>query len=162
MATTKRTPQVSPGNYTGELAEPIYEPSRELLAERVLEKWSSKIGFLFDWYEIDSDASDAWRLLALNLAVAHVPGMRFINEAKRKRGRKKSWKAGLGAQLVREVEALKTQQFGTYLEAIEALRRDKAKHWHSFTKENLITRHREARKAERARKNLIKLLMGSD
>src|SRR4029453_11907858 len=110
-ATTKRTPQVSRVNYTGELADPIYEPSGESLAERVIEKWNSKIGFLFDWYEIDSDAPNAWRLLALNLAVDHVPGMKFINEeAKRKRGRKKSWKAGLGAQLVREVEALKTQQ----------------------------------------------------
>jgi len=160
---------ISDGKYTGPLAEPIYEPIMGLLGElvrpqaeeRAREQQVLKLHPLFDWYEIDRNAPDAWMKLASVLASAHVPGMRVIHDFRRKGGRKRSWKAGKGIELVRDVEALRANRSMTTQEAIRALRKDKTRGWHVFTEENLITRHREARKAEQERRTMAKQLMGS-
>jgi hypothetical protein len=155
--------------YTGELAEPIYEPIWGLLAElsrpeaerRALERQALKLQALFAWYQLDSTAPNAWKKLALFLAQVHVPGMEVIHEVKRRRGRKRSWKAGLGIELIRDVEAVQAKQRGTMQDAIRALLKDKKKGWHSYTEASLLTRHREARKAEQKRRTMAKALMAS-
>ena len=157
------------GKYEGLLAEPIYEPIMGLLAEimrpmaeeRAREQQVLKIQLLFDWYEIDRDAPDAWRNLAIFLAATHVPGMKVIYDIRSRRGRKRSWKAGLGTELVRDVEALQTSRSMNMQEAIRALKKDKTKGWHVFSEKNLITRHRDARRAEEKRRIMAKQLMGS-
>jgi hypothetical protein len=155
--------------YTGQLAEPIYEPIGGLLAEftrnaaerRAQEQQVLKLRALFAWYGIDSTTPDAFTGLAIALALAHVPGMKVIHDFKRRRGRKRSWKAGLGVELVRDVEALQAQRVMTTKEAIQALRKNKTKGWHDFTEQNLTTRHREARTAERKRRIMAQQLMVS-
>src|SRR5262249_6066703 len=61
---------------------------------------------------------------------------------------KRSWKDGLGSELVRDVDALRTTEKMNDKQAIETLRNDKNKRWGSYSQSNLITRHREARKVE--------------
>jgi hypothetical protein len=41
--------------------------------------------------------------------LTHVPGMKVIHDFKRARGRKRSWRADLGVELVRDVEAQKAK-----------------------------------------------------
>jgi hypothetical protein len=155
--------------YTGELAEPIYEPILGLLAEllrpeaerRAKERQTLKLKALFDWYQLDASAPNAWRSLALVLALVHVPGMQVVHDSKQRRGRKRSWQAGLGIELVRNVEAVQARGSMTTQDAIRQLRKDKAKGWHLYTEQNLITRHREARRAEQRRRILAKQLMDS-
>ena len=78
--------------------------------------------------------------------MAHVPGMQVRHELRR-RGRKRTWKDGLGSELVRDVAALQTEKMN-YNQAIAELKKDKEKPWRAYTLPNLIARHREARKVE--------------
>ena len=105
-----------PGRYTGELATPIYEPvaggvgglggSKAEAERRASEQRILKMEKLFDWYSIDPDEPDAGMCLAVKLASAHVPGMQVRHKLRKLRGRKRSWKDGLGIKLVRDVGAL--------------------------------------------------------
>jgi hypothetical protein len=141
--------------YTGDLAAPIeltafagcLDGSEAEFKRRLVEQLGLKMGKLFDRYKIDPSAPDAWTFLALQLAMAHVPGMQIHCE-RRKRGRRPSWKHGLGIQLIRDVAALQKTKKVTYQEAIAELRMNKEKPWGAYTAPNLITRHREARKVE--------------
>lgn len=137
--------------YTGDLAIPI-EPAAVFgspdgneaeVKRRLVGQLALKSNTLFEWYGIDPNGPDAWMNLALKLAVAHVPGMQFRHEP-RKRGRKRTWKDGLGIELVRDVAALRQIRKLNYRQAIEELHRHKP--WRAYTIANLITRHREARK----------------
>ena len=101
-----------------------------------------KFNKLFDWYRIDPNGPDAGMHLALKLAMAHVPGMQFRVEH-RKRGRKPTWKDGLGSELVRDVAALQQAKKLNHKQAIAALHKEKR--WRAYSIANLITRHREAR-----------------
>ncbi len=158
-----------PGGYTGELATPIYEPeaggvgglggSKAEAERRTVEQRILKMEKLFDWYSIGSDEPDAGMCLAVKLALAHVPGMQVCHEL-RKRGRKRSWKDGLGIELVRDVDALRQAKKMTYEQAIEELQKNK-KPWGTYTLANLITRHREARKVEQRRRRLAEQLKAS-
>jgi hypothetical protein len=137
----------------GLLAE-LMRPQAE---ERAREQLVVKFQLLFDWYEIDRDAPNAWTTLAIFLAMDHVPGMKVIHEPKPRRGRKPSWQAGLGKELVREVEAVQAAKRVGYDEAIKILRSDRTKDWKKFHQASLVTRHREAVRAEkkgRTRANL--------
>ena len=60
--------------------------------------------------------------LALKLAMAHVPGMQ-VSTKPSKRGRKRTWKDGLGSELVRDVVALQRAKKLNYKQAIAELRR---------------------------------------
>ena len=116
-----------PAKYTGELATPIYEPvaggmgslggSKAEAERRTAEQRILKMEKLFDWYSIDPDEPDAGMYLAARLALAHVPGMQVRHEV-RKRGRKPSWKDGLGIELVRDVAALQQTKKMNYEQAI--------------------------------------------
>jgi hypothetical protein len=137
----KRKPLASVRKYTGQLSEPIYEPIGDILAElmrpeaekRAREQQFLKIKALFARYRIDETGPNAWRSLAIALALVHVPGMQVIHEFRSRRGRKRSWKAGLGIELVRDVEALRANRSKTAQEAIRALKKDKTKGWHVFS-----------------------------
>ena len=87
-----------------------------------------------------------------------------IGRSGSKRGRHRIWKAGLGEQLVRDVENLRAQN-KKKLTAIEALRylKKTSPDWKSYTIQNLEHRHREAKaalrlkeKSERALSQFIK------
>jgi hypothetical protein len=173
MATTNgpKKPRVSRAKYKGELAEPIYEPIGGVNAEvmraaaeaRARDSQVKKIEALLAWYEIDPAAPDAWIKLAVTLALAHVPGLKVVHDLKRSRGRKKTWRAGLGIELVRDVEAvLKAKPpRTTTADAIRFLMKDKTRIWKDHTEPNLLTRHREARKEEQRRQIMVKSLKAS-
>jgi hypothetical protein len=114
---------------------------------------------LFDWYSIDPNEPDAGMCLAVKLALAHVPGMQVLHNPQRRRGRKRSWKDGLGIELVRDVDALRQTKKMNYEKAIEELR--KKKRWSSYSHANLITRHRESRKLEQHRRHLAERFKAS-
>jgi hypothetical protein len=159
-----------PGRYTGELATPIYEPVTGVVGglgggkaeaeRRAFEQRVLKMERLFDWYAIDPDEPDAGMCLAVMLALAHVPGMQVRHEL-RKRGRKPSWKDGLGIELVRDVAALQQAKKMDNEQAIEELRKDKEKPWRTYSLPNLITRHREARRLEQGRRRFAEQLKTS-
>jgi hypothetical protein len=157
-------PKVSPSSrrkYTGLLAEPICEPVVGLLRvpwrpgakSRIVEQITDRLLALFDWYKIERNAPNRWTLLAMKLAFEHVPGMEVICEPTLTRGRKKSWQAGQGIELVREVDTLQRQKRIGYAEAIKLLR--KQPKWKTFSQQNLVTRHRDARRAERKLRDLV-------
>ncbi|MET4418274.1 hypothetical protein [Bradyrhizobium sp. RT3a] len=154
--------------YTGELATPIYEPvaagagglfgDKAEAERRTAEQRISKMEQLFNWYSIDPDEPDAWMFLAVQLAAAHVPGMQVRHV--RKRGRKRTWKDGLGIELVHDVAALQqTKKKMSYVQAIKELH--KRRRWSAYTVPNLVTRHREARKVEERRLRLAEQLKAS-
>jgi len=132
------------GKYTGELATPIYEPgggldgSKVEAGRRIFDQRVLKMEKLFDLYSIRRDDPDPGMLLAAKLAMAHVPGMLVRHEHRKKRGRKPSWKSGLGIELVREVDALQQATKMNYGQAIAVLRKDKEKPWRAYTLPNLI------------------------
>jgi hypothetical protein len=165
MKTKKRANKSA---YTGELATPIYEPvafvgflggGKAEAERRVFEQQVLKMEKLFDWFSIDPDEPDAGMCLAVKLAFAHVPGMQVLQEPPKRRGRKRSWKDGLGIELVRDVEALQKTRKLNHEQAIEELRKDK--HWSSYTQSNLLARHREARKVEQHRRYLAERFKAS-
>jgi hypothetical protein len=159
-----------PGEYTGELATPIYEPlpggvgglggSKAEAERRVVEQRILKMEKLFELYSIDPDEPDAAMCLAARLALAHVPGMQIRHEL-RKRGRKPTWKDGLGIELVRDVAALQQTKTMHYDQAIKELRKNKKKSWQKYSLPNLITRHREARKVEENRRRFAEQFKAS-
>lgn len=158
-----------PGSYTGELAIPIYEPvaggvgglggSKSETERRIFEQLVLKMEKLFDWYAIGPDEPDAGMCLAVKLALAHVPGMQVRHELRKKRGRRRSWKDGLGTELVRDVDALRqTRKMNDEQAIAEILKKER---WRTYTQANLITRHREARKVEQHRRRLAEQLKAS-
>jgi hypothetical protein len=140
-------------SYTGDLATPI-EPdvvgylgqSEAEFTRRLTRQLGRKFNKLFHWYEIDPNGPDAGIHLALKLAMAHVPGMQFSRKP-RKRGRKRTWKDGLGSELVRDVAALQQAKNLNHKQAIAELHKEKR--WKAYSISNLITRHREARNDRR-------------
>jgi hypothetical protein len=167
MKTRKRANK-SP--YTGELATPIYEPvpfvgglggGKAEAERRTREQQILKMEKLFDWYSIGPDEPDAGMILAIKLALAHVPGMQVLQEPPKRRGRKRSWKDGLGIELVRDVAALQQNKKMNYEQAIEELQKNKKKPWRNYSLPNLITRHREARKVEQRRRRFAEQFKAS-
>jgi hypothetical protein len=142
-------------SYKGPLAEPIHKSiwavwlgakSEDILREeRIL-----KLPLLLKLYGIDERSPNAWADLAWALACDHVPGMQSINKVSRKRGRKPSWKSGLGQELLGEVDALRAKKKIGIGKALEELRADKTKAWKKYPKNSLSTRYREAVQAEKA------------
>jgi hypothetical protein len=85
----KTKPFATARKYSGKLSEPIYEPIGGLLAElmrpeaekRAREQQFLKLKALFAWYKIDETGPNAWRSLAIALALVYVPGMQ-VNEGR--------------------------------------------------------------------------------
>jgi len=140
--------------YTYYLADPIYEAlpaagSADELDSSVETSCRKidKLLKLLELYKIDSLAKHRWLRLALALAEQHVPGFRVIHEPPHKRGRPRSWKAGQADSLLHDVEELRrANKKLTIKSAIDQLRADPSKNWRTCSKENLVTRHREARR----------------
>jgi predicted Holliday junction resolvase-like endonuclease len=147
MARKRRVPK-----YAGALAQPIdvgvdqIDRVQEVLTARVPEK----IYLLFKHYEVDPSDEQSWQTLALKLAFDHVPGVQLRLAFLSKAGRKPTWKVGLGDELVRAVQDVKSQTGMRTQDAIRKLQQDKP--WKRFTVENLGARYREAKLSQRFRK----------
>jgi hypothetical protein len=132
--------------YTGALAEPIYvdtvsgEPD-EWIKAQVFEK----MALLCTHYRIDP-SENCWWHLAISLACKHVPGLQLLFRPKR--GRRPTWKTGLGFYLVREVQGVMAQTGMRTQDAIRKLRKDQPGTWGRYTVPNLCARYREAKPHE--------------
>jgi hypothetical protein len=159
-----------PQAYRGELAEPIYLPivagdsskrsTPELTAEATYRK-IIKFHKLFEFYKIDPLHELKWYRLALALAEQHVRGFHVVYGVRPKRGRRRSWKAGLGEDLASDVKSLTSQNKMTTTEAIKQLNANSSTIWSKYTIPNLTTRHREALRTMRERHRLASELRRS-
>jgi hypothetical protein len=162
-ARTKR-PLASGVCYLGPLAEPIHVSFHAVwlgadAEDLVRRQRILKLPLLLKLYGIDERSPNAWVELAWALACDHVPGMQAIHQVRRKRGRKPSWKSGLGRELLREVDALRTKKKIGIEEALEELRGDKAKGWKNYSLNSLGPRYREAVRAEKTELKLLSATM---
>jgi hypothetical protein len=132
--------------YAGALAQPIYvdEDQIDRVEEVLLARVPEKIHLLFKHYKIDPSDEQSWQTLALQLALDHVPGVRLAFRPKR--GPHPTWKAGLGFDLVRAVQDVKSQTGMRTADAIRKLQKDKPGTWGRYTFGNLGTRYREAKR----------------
>jgi hypothetical protein len=160
MARKRRAP-----NYTGALAQPIYledhykftgglgQSIREPDTAAIRKVGLEKMGLLFEHYEIDPNDEQRWLELAMSLAFAHVPGLQIANRPKR--GPKPTWKTGLGDELVRAIQDVKSQtDMRTQDAAIRKLQKDNPETWGRYTVENLGARYREARRRQKVSASL--------
>jgi hypothetical protein len=170
--TTKR--KSSSNGYSGRLAEPIYlqtgfalrvDPTGELekaIKKRALSDLVSNLGELFKWYQVEIGTKDSWMHLALALAQSHVPGLQISGERRPRRGPKSKWGTDLDAELLREVEIRRSQKGLSIRDAVAELIREKKEKFGAFTVVNLITRHRDARRAAAQREALEEALSQSE
>jgi|EndMetStandDraft_8_1072994.scaffolds.fasta_scaffold510064_1 hypothetical protein len=148
MARKRRAP------YAGALAQPIYvdavsgEP-----ADWIKAQVTEKIALLFTHYRIDP-SENCWWQLAVNLAFEHVRGLQV--SFRPKRGRKPTWKTGLGDELVRAVEDVKSRTGKRTEDAITQLKEEPGGIWGRYTVENLRTRHREAKRHQEQFRKAVK------
>jgi hypothetical protein len=153
-------------NYTGALAQPIYsedhykftgglgQPIREPDAAAGIKEGVEKILLLFKHYKIDPSDEQRWQKLAVSLALAHVPGLQVANRPKA--GRPSTWKTGLGDELVRAVEDVKSQTGKRTQDAIRKLRKDNPGTWGDYPVASLGARYRETRARQKQRLRLQK------
>jgi hypothetical protein len=159
MARKRRAP-----NYTGALAQPIYledhykftgplgQPIQETDVAAIEKRAVEKMRLLFEHYKIDPSDEQSWQKLARSLALAHVPG---LQSAKRpKRGRKSTWKTGLGDEWVRAVDDVKSRTGKGTKEAIAELRKEPM--WKTYTAQGLGARYRESKRWQKALASLRK------
>src|SRR5262249_47229705 len=121
--------------FTGGLGQPIREPDVAAIRKRAVEK----MRLLFEHYKIDPSDEQSWQKLAMRLALAHVPGLQFATRPKR--GRKSTWKTGLGDEWVRAVDDEKSRTGKGTKEAIAELRKEPK--WKTYTAQSLAARYRE-------------------
>jgi hypothetical protein len=95
--------------YAGALAQRIYVDVAQIdrLEGVLLAQVPEKIHLLFKHYKIDPSDEQSWEKLALQLALDHVPGLQLA--LRPKAGAKPKWKTGLGDELVRAVEDVKSR-----------------------------------------------------
>jgi hypothetical protein len=137
MARKRRAP-----DYTGALAEPIYL-DRDETVDQAMARTVRKIPPLFEHYKVDPHDKNCWRRLAFGLAFAHVPGLQI---SMRGGGRKRTWKAGQGDELVRAAEDVQSQTGMGTKDALVKLIENKLGMWKDFSVQNLGARYREARR----------------
>jgi len=153
MARKRRAP-----NYTGALAKPIYpedhykftgglgQPSREPDVAEISKRAAEKMRLLFEHYKIDPSDEQSWQKLAMSLALAHVPGLQFAKRPKR--GRKPTWKTGLGDEWVRAVDDVKSRTGKRTGDAIAELQ--KGGMWKNDDPKSLAARYREWKRRQKA------------
>jgi hypothetical protein len=143
MARKRRSP-----TYAGALAEPIYmDAVSDEPADWIEAQLTEKIALLCTHYRNRIDPSgDFWWQLAVRLALDNVPGLQI--SFRPKRGRHPTWKAGLGLDLVRAVQDVKSQTGMRTQDAIRKLQKDKPGTWGRYTVPNLCARYREAKRGE--------------
>jgi hypothetical protein len=137
MARKRRAP-----NYTGALAERIYLDRNETV-DQVMARTVRKIPLLFNHHKIDPSDAQSWQKLAVRLALAHVPGLQV---SMRGGGRKRTWKAGQGDELVRAVQDVQSRTGKRTQDAIRKLRKDKPGTWGRYAFEGVGARYREAKR----------------
>src|SRR5262249_4933751 len=86
------------------LAERIYLHRHETV-DQVMARTVRKIPLLFKHHNIDPSDRQSWQKLAVRLALAHVPGLQVSMRG----GRKRTWKAGQGNELVRAFEDMQSR-----------------------------------------------------
>src|SRR5262249_21173243 len=123
------------------LGQAVREPDFAAISKRAEEK----VRLLFEHYKIDPSDEQSWQKLAKRLAFAHVPGLQLANRPKP--GRKSTWKTGLGDELVRAVDDVKSRTGKGTKEAIAEL--PKEPRWKKYTAQNLEARYRETRAQQR-------------
>jgi hypothetical protein len=142
--------------FAGALAQPIYvdvdeiDRLKEVLPARVAEK----MPLLFKHYNIDPSDEQSWERLALQLACEHVPGLQIALRPK-PAGRKPTWKMGLGDELVRAVEDVKSRTGTRAGDAIAKLTKERGGMWARYTVENLGARYREAKHRQEKFRKLV-------
>jgi hypothetical protein len=141
--------------YAGALAKPIYVDVDQIdrLEGVLLAQVPEKIHLLFKHYKIDPSDEQSWEKLALQLALDHVPGLQLA--LRPKAGRKPTWKTGLGDELVRAVQDVKSQTGMRTEDAIRKLQEDKPGTWGRYTVENLGARYREAKHHQEQFRKLV-------
>ena len=139
MARKRRAP-----NYTGALAERIYLDRNETV-DQVMARTVRKIPLLFKHHKIDPSDAQSWQKLAVRLALAHVPGLQV---SMRGGGRKRTWKARQGNELVRAVQDMQTRTGMGPKGVLAKLKEDKLGKWEGFTVENLGARYWEAKRSQ--------------
>jgi hypothetical protein len=150
--------------YTGALAQPIYVDLDQLHDEDQLkEVWhmqtAEKLPLLFKHYKIDPSDEQSLERLATCLARSHVPGMQLA--LRPKRGRHRTWKAGLDFDLVRAVQDVMSQTgIRTQDDAIRRLQKDKPGTWGRYTVPNLGARYREAKRHQEKFRKLVEEARG--
>jgi hypothetical protein len=138
MARKRRAP-----DYTGALAERIYLHRHETV-DQAMARTVRKIPLLFKHHKIDPSDAQSWQKLAVRLALAHVPGLQVSMRG----GRKRTWKAGQGDELVRAVEDVQSQTGMGTEDALVKLIENKLGMWKGFTVQNLGPRYREAKRSQ--------------
>jgi hypothetical protein len=150
--------------YAGALAKPIYVDigSLELhrypdVAAALKETWltraAEKLPLLFEHYKIDPSDEQRAERLAFMLAMEHVPGMQLAFRPKR--GRKPTWKTGLGDEFVRAVEKVISRTGKGIEAAIAELKNEPGGMWGRYTVENLGARYREAKRHQEQIRKLV-------
>jgi hypothetical protein len=132
--------------YAGALAEPIYVDVDEIdrLEGVLLTRVPEKIHLLFKHYKIDPSDEQNWEKLAINLAFEHVRGLQLAFPPKP--GRKPTWMTGLGDELVRAVEDVKSRTGKGTEDAIAELQKEPGGMWGRYTVQNLGARYGEAKR----------------
>ena len=146
--------------YTGALAQPIYledhykftgglgQAIREPDVAAIIKERAQRVQLLFGHYKIDLSDEQRYGKLAMRLALAHVPGLQFANRPKR--GRKPTWKTGLGDKFVDAVEDERSRTGKSTKDAIAALQKEPGGMWGRYSVESLGARYREARRRQKA------------
>jgi hypothetical protein len=154
MARKRRAP-----NYTGALAQPIYledhykltgplgQPIQETDVAAIGKRAVEKMRLLFEHYKIDPSDEQSWQKLAESLAFAHVPGLQFAKRPKR--GRKPTWKTGLGDEWVRAVDDVKSRTGKRTGDAIAELKKEPGGMWEKYDPKSLAARYRESKRRQK-------------
>jgi len=129
--------------YAGALAERIYLHRHETV-DQVMARTVRKIPLLFKHHKIDPSDAQSWQKLAVRLALAHVPGLHVSMWG----GRKRTWKAGQGDELVRAVEHMQSRTGTGTKDVLVELGKNKLGVWKDFSVENLGARYREAKRSQ--------------
>jgi hypothetical protein len=130
-------------DYTDALAERIYLHRHETV-DQVMARTVRKIPLLFKHHNIDPSDRQSWQKLAVRLTLAHVPGLQVSMRG----GRKRTWKAGQGNELVRAFEDMQSRTGMRTKDVLDKLREDKLGVWKDFSVENLGARYREAKHSQ--------------
>jgi hypothetical protein len=130
-------------DYTGALAEPIYLHRHETV-DQAMARTVRKISLLFKHHNIEPSDAQSWQKLAVRLALAHVPGLQV---SMRGGGRKRTWKAGQGNELVRAFEDMQSRT-GMRTKDVLAKLKEELGVWKDFSVENLGARYREAKRSQ--------------
>lgn len=148
LETAMRRSKSSP-NFSGRLAEPIYEPvaggilgDDAARKERIINELTETFDLVPLHYGVDVSVPDGWQKLSIMLALDLIPGMQVISSKPKSRGRKRTWKAGRSRHLYHAVQDSLKAGSPNIRAAIVQLNADAE--WSDCSRENLEARYYEA------------------